>query len=31
MNAGKMKEKRVQRFKDLIDVMEGYKRLNQYQ
>lgn len=31
LNAGKMKEERVERFKELLDTIEQYKRKNQYQ
>ena len=31
MNAGEMKEERVERFKRLLAMMEGYKRKNQYE
>lgn len=30
MNAGKMKTERVERFKDLLALMEQYRRKNQY-
>ena len=30
LNAGKMKEKRVEGFKRLMEMMEEYKRVNQY-
>ncbi len=30
LNAGKMKEKRVEAFKRLMEMMEEYKRVNQY-
>ena len=31
LNAGKMKEKRVEAFKRLMEMMEEYKRKNQYE
>ncbi len=31
MNAGKMKPERVEKFEKLLAIMEGYKRVNQYQ
>ena len=31
MNAGKMKPERVKMFEKLQELMEGYKRVNQYQ
>jgi hypothetical protein len=31
MNAGKLKEERVEAFKQLMAKMEGYKRRNQYE
>ena len=31
MNAGKMKEERVERFRDLLELTEQYKRKNQYE
>ena len=31
LNAGKMKPERVERFKELLKVMEGYRRKNQYE
>lgn len=31
LNAGKMKPERVERFKELLALMERYKRINQYQ
>jgi hypothetical protein len=31
MNAGKMKEERVGKFKELLELIELYKRVNQYQ
>ena len=31
LNAGKMKPERVERFKELLKVMEGCRRVNQYQ
>ena len=31
MNAGKLKEERVGRFRDLLEMTEQYKRKNQYQ
>jgi hypothetical protein len=31
MNAGKMKEERVERFRKLLELVELYKRKNQYQ
>ena len=31
LNAGKMKEERVEAFKRLMELMEQYKRVNQYQ
>jgi len=31
MNAGRMKPERVVKFKKLQELMEGYKRVNQYQ
>lgn len=31
MNAGKLKEERVEAFKQLLAKMEGYKRKNQYE
>jgi hypothetical protein len=31
MNAGKMKEERVGKFKELLELSEQYKRVNQYQ
>lgn len=31
LNAGKMKAERVVKFKKLQELMEGYKRVNQYQ
>jgi len=30
LNAGKMKSDRVERFKELLAMMEQYKRVNQY-
>ena len=30
MNAGKMKEERISKFKELLALMEEYKRVNQY-
>ena len=30
MNAGKMKQERVEKFKELLAICEGYKRKNQY-
>ncbi|MBQ9230122.1 MAG: helicase associated domain-containing protein [Prevotella sp.] len=31
MNAGKMKPERIERFKELLELTEKYKRVNQYQ
>lgn len=31
MNAGELKEDRVEKFKELLELMEQYKRKNQYQ
>ena len=31
LNAGKLKAERVERFKELLALMESYKRINQYQ
>lgn len=31
MNAGKMKEERVEAFKRLMEMMEEYRRKNQYE
>ena len=31
MNAGELKEERVEKFKELLEVGERYKRVNQYQ
>lgn len=31
MNAGKMKPERVEKFKKLLELIEQYKRINQYQ
>ena len=31
MNAGKMKPERIKMFKDLLALIEQYKRVNQYQ
>ena len=31
LNAGKMKEERVEAFKRLMEMMEEYKRVNQYE
>ena len=31
MNAGKMKEERVERFRELMEMMERYRRKNQYE
>lgn len=31
MNAGKMKAERVEKFKELLELMEKYKRKNQYE
>ena len=31
MNAGKMKVERIGLFKDLLELLEGYKRVNQWQ
>lgn len=31
MNAGKMKEERVEMFEELLEMVERYKRVNQYQ
>ena len=31
MNAGEMKEKRVEKFEKLLAMEEKYKRVNQYQ
>ena len=31
MNAEKMKVERVEKFKELLELMEKYKRINQYQ
>lgn len=31
MNAGKMKEERVEKFRELLELSERYKHLNQYQ
>lgn len=31
MNAGKMKEERVEKFRELLEIGEQYKRINQYQ
>ena len=31
MNAGKLKEDRVELFNELLDLAEQYKRINQYQ
>lgn len=30
-NAGKMKEERVEKFSKLLELMEEYRRINQYQ
>lgn len=30
MNAGEMKEERVERFRELLELTEEYKRVNQY-
>ena len=30
MNAGKMKEERVEKFKELLEIGEQYKRVNQW-
>jgi hypothetical protein len=31
MNAGKMKNERVEKFRKLLEIMEQYRRKNQYQ
>ena len=31
MNAGKMKEERVEKFKELLEMTEQYRRKNQYE
>ncbi len=31
MNAGKMKPERVEKFKELLELMEQYRRKNQYE
>ena len=31
LNAGKLKPERVEKFKELLELMEKYKRINQYQ
>lgn len=31
INAGKMKPERVEKFKELLELVEQYKRINQYQ
>ena len=31
INAGKMKSERVEKFKELLELMEQYKHVNQYQ
>lgn len=31
MNKGEMKEERVEKFKELVELSEKYKRVNQYQ
>ena len=31
LNAGKMKAERVEKFKELLELMEQYKRINQYE
>ena len=31
MNAGALKEKRLEKFKELVEMGEKYKRVNQYQ
>ena len=31
LNAGKMKAERVEKFKELLELMEQYKRKNQYE
>ena len=31
MNAGKMKPERVEKFKELLEMMEQYRRKNQYE
>ena len=31
MNAGKMKPERVEKFRKLLEMMEQYKRKNQYE
>ena len=31
LNAGKMKEKRVEKFEKLLEMMEQYRRVNQYE
>ena len=31
MNAGKMKNERVEKFRKLLEIMEHYRRKNQYQ
>lgn len=31
INAGKMKSERVEKFKELLELVEQYKRINQYQ
>ncbi|MBR2184294.1 MAG: hypothetical protein IJ897_02590 [Prevotella sp.] len=31
LNAGKLKQERVERFKELLALMEGYRRKNQYE
>ena len=30
LNAGALKPERIERFKDLLALMDGYKRINQY-
>lgn len=30
MNAGELKEERVEKFKELLEIAEQYKRKNQY-
>ena len=31
LNAGKMKAERVEKFQELLELMEQYKRINQYE
>lgn len=31
MNAGELKEERLEKFKELLELVERYKRVNQYQ